>query len=131
VAETTSNLRTYLLSVTAVSTIFSTRIFIDRKDERITTAYPFAIIRTVTEAPGYTLSAALPPSGVYQIDVYSTSITTADTGKAAIKTAVSAYKGAMSNITAGSSFIVDERGDYDEEGQVFRHSIDLAIGQNG
>ena len=130
-AETTSNLRTYLLSVSAVSTIFGTRIYVNRKDQKITIAYPYAIIRTINEAPGYTLSGALPPNGTYQIDIYSTSITTADTGKAAIRTAVSAYKGAMSGITVGSSFIVDERGDYDEEGRVHRHSIDLAIGQNG
>ena len=31
-AETTSNLRTYLLSVSAVSTIFGVHIYVDRKD---------------------------------------------------------------------------------------------------
>ena len=130
-AETTSNLRTYLLSVGAVSAIFGTAIYVDRKDPRITTTYPFAIIRTATEKPDYAHDGALPPSGLYQIDVYSTSITTAESGKAAIRTAVSGYKGAMSNITVGSSFITDERGDYDPEEKVFRRSLDVAIGQNG
>ena len=130
-AEVTSNLRTYLLSVSAVSTIFGTRIYVDHKSEKITTAYPFAIIRTVAEAPDYTLSGALPMRSLIQIDVYSNSPTTADTGKSAIGAAVTAYKGAMSGITVGSSFITDQRGDFDPEGQIYRHSIDIQIGQNG
>lgn len=130
-AETLPNLRAYLLSVGAVSTIFGTRIYVDHKDETITIAYPFSILRTVAEAPDYAHDGALPPSGLYQIDIYSDDITTAESGKAAIRTAVSAYKGAMSGITVGSSLITDERGDYEPDSRVFRRSIDLAIGQNG
>ena len=130
-AEVTSNLRTYLLSVGAVSTIFGTRIYVDHKSEQITTAYPFAIIRTVAEAPDYTLAGALPFRTLIQIDVYSDSPTTADTGKAAITAAMSGKKGTVSGLTVGSSFITDQRGDFDPEGQIFRRSIDIQIGQNG
>ena len=130
-AEVTSNLRTYLLSVSGVSTAFGTRIYVDHKSEKIATAYPFAIIRTVTEAPGYTLAAALPYRSLIQIDIYSNSPTTADSGRAAIATAVSGYKGTMSGITVGACFITDQRGDFDPEGQVFRRSLDVEIRQNG
>jgi len=131
VAEVTSNLRTFLLSKSGVSNLFSTRLYVDHKSEKITTAYPFGIIRTVAEAPDYTLGGALPNRTLIQIDVYSNSPTTADTGKAAIIAELSAYKGAASGITVGSSFIVDNRGDFEPEGQIFRRSIDIQIGQNG
>ena len=130
-AEVTTNLRTYLLSKTAVSTIFGTRIYVDHKSEKITTAYPFAIIRTVAEAPDYMMSGALPDRSLIQIDIYSNSPTTADTGKAAIVTTLSGYRGAMSGITVGSCFITDKRGDFEPEGQIFRRSIDIQISQNG
>ena len=131
-AEVTTNLRTYLLSVGAVSTIFGTRLYVDRKSEKITTVYPFGIIRAVAEAPDYTLAGALPYRSLIQIDVYSKDTDTdANSGRAAIAAAVSAYKGAMSGITVGSSFIVDQRGNFDPETQLFRRSIDVQISQNG
>ena len=130
-AEVTTNIRTYLLSKSGVSTIFGTRLYVDHKSEKITTAYPFGIIRTVAEAPDYTMSGALPNRTLIQIDVYSDSPTTADTGKAAIITQLSGYRGAASGITVGSSFITDNRGDFEPEGQIFRRSIDIQIGQNG
>ena len=134
-AELESNLRTFLCAQAGVTAIFGAtavcRIYIDRKDEAITTAYPFAIIRTVTEAPAYAHDGALPDTGTYQIDVYSDSKTTVNSGTTAIRAELTGYKGAMSGVTAGSSFIINTRGDYDPDGRVFRRSTDVQIGQNG
>ncbi len=134
-AELESNLRTFLRSKSGVTTIFGAsavcRIYIDRKDEAITTTYPFAIIRTVQEAPDYAHDGALPDKGVYQIDVYSDSKATANSGTTAIRAELTGYKGSMSSVTAGSSFIVNTRGDYDPDSRVFRRSTDVQIGQNG
>ena len=130
-AELESNLRTFLLSKSGVSTIFSTRIYIDRIDPRITTVYPFAIIRTITEAPMYAHDGALPDKGTYQIDVYSDDKTTANSGTTAIRAELTGYSGSMSGITAGASFIVNTRGDFDPDTRIFRRSTDVEISQNG
>lgn len=130
-AELESNLRTFLVSKSGVTNIFSTRIYIDRTDPKITTVYPFAIIRTVTEAPSYAHDGAMPDTTLVQIDVYSKSKTTVNSGTTAIRAELSGYSGAMSGITVGSSFIINTRGDYDPDGRVFRRSTDVQIGQNG
>lgn len=133
-ADFESSLRTYLIGLTAIKAAFgstNTRIYIDRMDESITPAYPFAIIRTVNEAMRYALDGELKDDELIQIDVYSTSKTTANSGAAAIKTALSAYKGTMGSVTAGSSFVVNTRGQYVPENRTFLRSMDVQIGLNG
>jgi len=133
-ADFEGSLRAYLISVTAVKTAFgstNTRIYIDRIDPSITVAYPFAIIRTVSEVMDYALDGELKERALFQIDVYSTSKTTVNSGAAALKTALSGYKGTFGSVTAGSSFVVNVRGEYDPDAQVFRRSTDVQIGLNG
>ena len=134
-AKLESNLRTFLCSKSGVTTIFGAtavcRIYVDRQDPKITTAYPFAIIRTVTESPDYAHDGAMPDSSVVQIDVYSNSKTTVNSGTTAIRAELSGYRGAMSGITCGSSFIINTRGDYDPDAKLYRRSTDVEIGQNG
>jgi len=133
-AELLPNMRTYLLTKSGITTAFGsslTRVYVDRKDSKVTTAYPFAILRDIVGGPGYALDGALPETGSVQIDVYSDAQSTADSGRAAIQAELSALKGTMSGITVGSSFISNKRGDYDPESRVFRRSMDVQIGQNG
>ena len=133
-AELESNLRTFLIGKAGITAIFGssdTRIYIDRIDPRITTVYPFAIIRTVFEAPAYAHDGALPDTGMYQIDVYSKEKDEVNSGTTAIRDELTGFSGAMSGITAGHSFIMNTRGDYDPDGRVFRRSTDVEIGQNG
>jgi len=130
-AEVESNLRAYLVAQAGVLAVYSTRIYVDRIDPSITTAYPFAIIRTVTESPEYAMDGALPDKTLIQIDTYSTIKSETNTGVAALEVELSAHTGAISSITAGSCFITDIRGDFDPVGQVFRRSMDILISQNG
>lgn len=134
-AEIESSLRTYLCAQAGVTAIFGAtavcRIHVDRRDSKLTTAYPYAIIRTVTEAPMNAHDGALPDTGTYQIDVYSDSKTTANSGTTAIRTELTGFSGTMSASTVGHSFIVNTRGDFDPDTRTFRRSTDVEIGQNG
>jgi len=130
-AELESNLRTFLLSKSGVNDEISTRLYVDRKDSRIVTAYPYAIIRTVQEAPGYAHDGALPDSGLYQIDVYSDSKTTVNSATTAIRAELTGFSGALSGVTAGAVFVTDTRGGFDPDVRVFRRSTDYQIRQNG
>lgn len=133
-ADFESSLRTYLIGLAAIKTAFgstNTRIYIDRIDESITPSYPFAIIRTVSEAMQYAHDGELKDDELIQIDVYSTSKSTANSGAAAIKTALSGYSGTMGSVTAGSSFVVSVRGQYVPENRTFYRSMDVQIGLNG
>ena len=134
-AEIEESLRTYLCLQSGVTAIFGAtavcRIHVDRRDPKLTTAYPYAIIQTVTEAPLYAHDGALPDTGVYQIDVYSDSKTTVNSGTTAIRTELSAFTGAMSGVTVGRSFVVNTRGNFDPDTRTFRRSTDVQIAQNG
>jgi len=133
-ADLEANLLTYLKTVGGVTAIYGaspTRIYIDRIDKRITVAYPYAIIRTVTEAPDYAHDGALPDRTLVQIDTYSDSKTTASAGPAALVTALSGYAGAMGTMSDVNSYIEDTRGGWFPEARVFRRSLDVAINQNG
>lgn len=133
-AELESNLRAYLIAQAGIKAVFGstkTRIYVDRIDPKITVAYPFSIIRTVAEAPAYAHDGALPDTGIYQIDVYSDSKTTVNSGTTAIRDELTGFSGAMSNITVGSSFITNTRGEFDPDSRVFRRSTDVQIAQNG
>ena len=131
-ADAEANLRTYLLTVAGVTTAFvssNTRIYIDRIE--VTAVYPYAIIRTVTEATDYSLTAALKDRTLFQIDVYSNVKSTANSGADAIKAALSGYSGAMGTMTAGHCFFTNTRGAYDPDAQLFRRSMDVEITQDG
>ena len=134
-AEIEESLQTYLCKQAGVTAIFgataSCRIHVDRRDPALTTAYPYAIIRTVTEAPDYAHDGALPDTGVYQIDVYSDSKTTANSGTTAIRAELTGFSGAMESSTVGHSFIVNTRGDFDPATRTFRRLTDVEIAQNG
>jgi hypothetical protein len=135
VADIETSLKAYLCAQAGVTAIFgataSCRIYVDRKDEAADNTSPFAIIRTVAEAPDYAHDGALPDTGLYQIDVYSDSKTTANSGAAAIKTELSGLTGTMSAVTVGHCFVTDTRGEWDEESRTFKRSTDYEIGQNG
>ena len=133
-AELLPNMRTYLIGKSGITDVFGatdTRIYVDRIDPKITTAYPFAILRDVTGGPGYAHDGALPDTSFVQIDVYSDAQSTADSGRTAIEAELSGLTGAMSNVTVGSSFVSNKRGDFDPESRRFRRSLDVQIGQNG
>jgi hypothetical protein len=130
-ADVASNLRTYLVGKSGVTNILSTRIYVDHVHEDITIEYPYAIIRTVDEVPDYAHDGALLPTGLYQIDVYSDSKTTAVTGATAIQTELSGTRGTVSGITAGHIFATRMADDYDTDIRIFRRSTDYEVGQNG
>lgn len=133
-ADSESNLLAYLIAQTGVKSSFgssNTRIYIDRVDPSITVSYPFAVIRTVKEVMDYAHDGDLKDRTLFQIDVYSTAKSTANSGADALKAALSGYRGAMSSMTAGSSFVVNVRGGFDPASQMFYRSLDVQIGQNG
>lgn len=133
-ADSETSLLSFLISKTSVKAAFgssNTRIYVDRKDEAITTAYPYAIIRTVTEAPEYAHDGNLPDVTLFQIDIYSDAKSTANSGAAAIRAELDGYKGTLGSITAGSSFIQNVRGGFDPDSRTFYRSTDILISQNG
>ena len=133
-AELLPSMRTYLIGKAGIKAVFGStlvRLYVDRIDPRITTAYPFAILRDINGGPDYAHDGAMPDTNFVQVDVYSDAQSTADSGRAAIEAELSAYKGAMGAITVGSSFISNKRGDFDPDSRTFRRSLDVEIGQNG
>ena len=131
-ADAEANLITYLLTKSGVTSVFgasNTRIYIDRIE--VTAAYPYAIIRTVTEVTDYSLTAALKDRTLFQIDVYSTTKSTCNSGADAIKTALSGYSGTMGTMTAGHAFFVNTRGAFEPDAKLFRRSMDVEITQDG
>lgn len=133
-ADFEASLRAYLIAQAGIKTAFGstkTRVYVDKIPERVTPSYPFAIIRTVSEPTDYAHDGALKDRELMQIDVYSTSKTTANSGAAAIKTELSGLTGTMGSITVGSCFIVDARGQWEPEARVFMRSMDVQFGQNG
>jgi len=132
-ADFESSLRTYLIAQAGVKAVFgssNTRIYIDKIDESITPTYPFAIIRTVAEPTDYAHDGALADRELMQIDTYSTSKTTASSGAAAIKAALSGYSGSMGTIKVGSAFVIDTRGQWVPENRTFLRSMDVQFAQN-
>ena len=135
-AEVETDIRTLLMTKAGVTSIFgaspNTRIHTDHKEfSLVEDNYPYAIIRTVTEAPDYVHDGALPVTGLYQIDIYSDVLSTAKSGFAAIKTEMSALTGTMGTSTVGHSFVTDIRGGFDPDVKIFRRSVDVEIGLNG
>ena len=108
-AEIESSLVTYLIAQAGIKSAFGsslTRIYVDRIDPRVTTEYPFAIIRTVFQTTPYAHDGALAVTTMVQIDTYSTSKTTVNSGATAIIAELSALTGTVGSNTVGSSFIV-------------------------
>ena len=133
-ADLEASLRTYLIAQAGIKTAFgssNTRIYIDRIDPKITAVYPFAILRTAAEAPDYVMSGETKDRALIQIDVYSTSKTTVNSGAYAIRTVLSGYKGTAGSVSIGSCFVNATRGGYDPDAKIFRRSVDYAIGLNG
>lgn len=134
-AELESSFVTYLVGLAGVQTEFGSgsthRIYVDHKDERIDTVYPFAIVRTVFENTPYAHDGGLPDSSLLQVDVYSDSKTTVNSGVTALRTALSGFSGTMSSVTVGSVFVSNVRGSFDPEARVFVRSVDFQIAQDG
>jgi len=133
-AELLPIMRTYLIGKSGITTAFGstlTRLYVDRIDEKLTTTYPFAIIRDVAGGPSYAHDGDMPDTSFVQVDVYSDAQGTADSGRAAIEAELSGYKGSMGAIAVGSAFITNKRGSYDPDSRTFRRSLDVEIGQNG
>lgn len=134
-ADIEANLKSYLCGKSGVTSLFGAtavcRIFVDRMHPSTTVAYPYAIIRTVQEAEEYAHDGELPATGLYQIDVYSSSKTTVNSGIAAIKTELSALTGTVGTAKFGHCFAMNTRGGFDPESNVFKRSTDYEIGQNG
>ena len=133
-AEILPIMRTYLIGKSGITTAFGsslTRVYIDRIDPKITTAYPFAILRDINGGPDYAHDGAMPDTSYVQVDVYSNAQGTADSGRAAIEAEMSGYRGAMGAIAVGSCAVSNKRGSFDPESRTFSRSLDLKIGRNG
>jgi hypothetical protein len=134
-AELESSLVTYLIGLAGVQAEFGSgsthRLYVDHKDERITTVYPFAIIRTVFENSRYAHDGTLPDDSLIQVDVFSDSKTTANSAVTALRTALSGFSGTMDASTVGSIFVRNVRGTFDPESQLFVRSVDFQIAQDG
>ena len=132
-ADFEASLLAYLIAQSGIKAVFgssNTRIYIDKIDERITPTYPFAIIRTVDETVEYAHDGELADSELMQIDVYSTSKTTANSGTLAIRNELSGLTGTMGSVTIGSAFVVDTRGVWNPDARVFLRSLDVQFAQN-
>jgi len=130
-AELEANLLTFMFSLSDITDIFSTRIYVDRKDEAITTVYPYAILRTVTEAPGYAHDGDIPDTSLIQIDVYSDDKSEVNDGVTAIEDNLGGYTGTVGYLSVGRIFVTNVRGAYDPDVRVFRRSIDMQVSQIG
>lgn len=130
-AELEANLLTFMLSLSDITDVFSSRIYVDRKDASIPTVYPYAIIRTVTEAPGYAHDGDLPDNTLIQIDAYSDDKSEVNAGVTAIEDNLGGYHGSVGYLSVGSIFVTDVRGGFEPDAQHFRRSIDMQISQIG
>lgn len=98
-----SSIRTYLKTVSAVSTAFGERIFVLKVPDGA--SYPFAVIRKVADSPSYTQDGESTRVTIIQIDVYDDSISDAYTNVDKIRAALTGHSGTMGGHTVGAVFV--------------------------
>jgi hypothetical protein len=102
-AEITSNLRTFLLADSGISTAFGTRIYVGKAIDG--PSYPFAIIRKVVPSPAYSHDGRWGNDDLIQIDVYDSDLSSCVAGAGLIEADLNGYVGAMGSITNAFALI--------------------------
>ena len=125
-AEITSNLRTFLLTDSGISTAFGTRIYVGKAVD--SPSYPFAIIRKVVPSPGYTHDGRWGNDDLLQIDVYDDDLSSCVTNATLIEDELDGYTGAMGGISNAASWITQgHTEEWAEEARHWRSRIDVTI----
>jgi len=125
-AEIKINLRTYLLTVSAVSNLFGTRIYVDHIPPGA--ILPHAMITSIVEPYNYTMDNKPTRNSLLQIDIFDDDVVDCITARDAIKDALSGYSGQIGNITAGFVFINDVRPQWNTDTDKPREILEVRIG---
>ena len=125
-AEIKTNLRTYLLTVSAVSSLFGTRVYVDHIPPGAT--LPHARITSIVEPYNYTMDNKPTRNSLLQIDIFDDDVVDCITARDAIKDALSGYSGQMGSITAGFVFINDIRTQWNTDTDKPREILEVRIG---
>jgi len=125
-AEIKTNLRTFLVAQTAVTAIFSTRIYVDHIPPGA--ALPHARITSIVEPHAYTMDNKPTRRALLQIDIFDDSVVDCITARDAIKDALSGYSGAIGDINAGFVFVNDVRPQWNTDTDKPREILEVRIG---
>ena len=125
-AEIKTNLRTFLLTNSAVSNLFGTRVYVDHIPPGAT--FPHGRITSIVEPYNYTMDNKPTRNALLQIDVFDDSVVDCITARDAIKDALSGYSGTMGSITAGFVFINDVRPQWNTDTDNPREILEVRIG---
>jgi hypothetical protein len=125
-AEITSNLRTFLLADSGISTAFGTRIYVTKAPD--TQIYPFAIIRKVAPTANYMYDGRWGNDDLVQIDVYDEDLSSCVTNAQLIEAELDGYAGAMGSITNTASWITQApTEEWSPDARHFRSRIDINV----
>ena len=125
-AEIKTNLRTYLVAQSAVTDVFSTRIYVDHVPPDA--ALPYARIINITENPTYTHDNKPTRKALLQIDIYDDSIVDCITARDAIKGVLSGYSGTMGSLTVGFVFVNSVLQSWNTDTDQPREILEVLIG---
>jgi len=113
-----SSLRTYLRTVTAVSTAFGNRIAVLKVPDG--TTYPFAVIRTVSDPAFYTQDGEALRETIVQIDVFDDDALGAQTNAGLIRAALTGHSGTMGDYTVGAVFVREQQDQWMSDARHFK-----------
>jgi hypothetical protein len=125
-AEIKTNLRTFLLTNSVISTLFSTRVYVDHIPPEAT--LPHARITSIVEPYSYTMDNKPTRMPLIQIDIFDDDIVDCITARDAIKDALSGYSGQMGDIQVGFVFINDVRPQWNTDTDKPREILEVRIG---
>ena len=99
-----SSVRTFLVANTTVKAAFGERIVVQFVPDG--TAYPFAVIRTVSDPAFYTQDGEATRETIIQIDTFDDSLADAYTNALKIRAALTGYSGELeTGVSVGAIFV--------------------------
>ena len=113
-----SSVRTYLRTDTDVLAAFGQRIFVLYVPDG--TAYPFAVIRTVTDPAFYTQDGESTRETIIQIDTFDDSLSDAYTNAGKIRDALTGYSGVIGSHTVGGIFVREGKDQWMSDARHFK-----------
>jgi len=124
-AEITSELRTFLLNNTVISSAFGTGIHVNKVPDE--TAYPYGLIKRVYENSIHTQDGRFGYEAMAQIEVYDEALSDCITNANLIFNLLDGYKGVMGSTEVGSVFMGNKRDEWAPDSRHYRCLMEAEI----
>ncbi len=125
-----ANILTYLLTISAITDIVVARIYIHDLPQEATfpaiTYHRISNVKTISQDGDSNLD-----NDRFQFSCWSYTFVEITTLVDALETALHCYKGAMGDMTAGSSFLENKPSIFEPDTKLFHVPVDFKITHNG